>query len=175
MLRSNLCQKTLFDHVASHSMHCVVHCLDSSEVSVSGSCAKYSQRPPAPFRNLKHLFCGPNNVCQCNCRVRTGSPLTFNTEAKMFCYLPFSRTRGLCATSIPEINCIPECSLSGVECHVKQDTANQPNLLNKLTATVGRKWELVVVLNGINSLSGVTALGIACGNFLHVLKKFPCP
>lgn len=63
-----------------------------------------------------------------------------------------------------------------VECHVKQDTASQPNLLNKLTATVERKWELVVVLNGINSLSGVPALGMACGNFLHVLKiKFQCP
>lgn len=82
MLRSNLCQKTLFNPVASRGMHCVVHCLDSSEVSVSGSCAKYSQCPPAAIWNLKHLLCGPNNVCQCNCWVHTRSALTINTETK---------------------------------------------------------------------------------------------
>lgn len=58
---------------------------------------------------------------------------------------------------------------------MKPDTAIQPNLLNKLTATAERKWELVVVLNGINSLSGVPALEMACGNFLYVLKKVSVP
>lgn len=62
-----------------------------------------------------------------------------------------------------------------MECHVKPDTAIQPNLLNKLTATAERKWELVVVLNGINSLSGLPALEMACGNFLYVLKKVFVP
>lgn len=62
-----------------------------------------------------------------------------------------------------------------VKCNVKRDAENQPNLLNKLTATVERKWELIVVLKGINSISGVPALEMTCGNFLHLLKKVSVP
>lgn len=154
--------KTLFNLIVAP--HVCTSCVLHVAQSISDRDAKHCRNSSLNFTAHKKM-----------CASTIVSPLTLSTKTKCSDIFHSARLQDFAQHLSQRLTASQSAHRVVVECHVKQDPASQPSLLNKLTATVERKWELVVVLNGINGLSGVPAPGIAGGNFLHVLKTFLCP